>query len=132
MFKHDCYNRKFIYQQIEQNEQDSANVLSANFLSNPSVRRTYFPFRSYEEKNGNFDVAVCAPAFYYYNDDISKQLVEWFTILQALNVSKVFTYTLNVHPNIQKVLNYYEKIGFASITKFTNPSPLFPTSSILR
>ena len=116
----------FAYPQISHEEQDSASALSSQIMTNN------FPFQTHEEKEDNFDVAVCGPAVYYYNDDISKQLVEWFTILQALNVSKVFIYELNVHPNVQRILNYYEKNWFASIIKFTNPTPLFSTPAIVR
>ena len=79
----------------------------------------------------NFDVAVCLPALYYYTKDISLQMVEWFEMLKAMKVSKVFTYAYDIHPNMMKILRHYEKEGMASITHFHNPTP-FVNTPILR
>ena len=132
-FLSENFNSYDFFPQIGQDELDSVNYLSfSNSTKSQVTSRFNFPFRSQEEKDQNYDVAICAPALFYYNDDVSKQLLEWFTILQALKISKVFIYIINVHPNIMKVLNHYEKIGFISITEFNNPSPVVSTSSFLR
>lgn len=69
------------------------------------------------------EIAVCGPALFYYHQDISHQLVEWLEILQALHVKHVFLYLARAHPNIEKVLRYYELQGYVSITSFSYPSP---------
>ncbi|KAF2360220.1 Glycosyltransferase family 92 [Trinorchestia longiramus] len=69
------------------------------------------------------DVAVCGPALFYYHDDVSSRLVEWIEILKALGFSKVFLYLTKAHPNVEKVLRFYEKQGFVKVTKFSYPSP---------
>ncbi|XP_037801544.1 uncharacterized protein LOC119596394 [Penaeus monodon] len=70
-----------------------------------------------------WNVAVCGPALFYYHQDISVRLVEWLELLRATGVAKVFLSETDVHPNIQKVLQYYVQEGFVSVTKFTYPEP---------
>nr|XP_027234582.1 uncharacterized protein LOC113825927 [Penaeus vannamei] len=70
-----------------------------------------------------WNVAVCGPALFYYHDDISISLVEWLELLRAQGVAKVFLLETSVHPNIEKVLRYYEADGFVGVTKFSYPVP---------
>ncbi|XP_069970324.1 uncharacterized protein [Penaeus vannamei] len=70
-----------------------------------------------------WNVAVCGPALFYYHQDISVRLVEWLELLRASGFAKVFLSETDVHPNIQKVLQYYVQEGFVSVTKFTYPEP---------
>ncbi|XP_063597962.1 uncharacterized protein LOC134774573 [Penaeus indicus] len=70
-----------------------------------------------------WNVAVCGPALFYYHDDISIRLVEWLELLRAQGFAKVFLLQTAVHPNIEKVLQYYEADGFVGITKFLYPVP---------
>ncbi|KAF2349503.1 Glycosyltransferase family 92 [Trinorchestia longiramus] len=69
------------------------------------------------------EVGICGPALFYYQDDFSVRLVEWLELLRALGVSKVFLYVTRVHPNIEKVLAYYEHQGFVDVTQFNYPPP---------
>ena len=46
--------------------------------------------------------AVCSKGFSIL-DDQSLQVAEWFEILRALGTDKIDIYTMEVHPNIQKV-----------------------------
>ncbi|XP_037801383.1 uncharacterized protein LOC119596287 isoform X2 [Penaeus monodon] len=70
-----------------------------------------------------WNVAVCGPALFYYHDDISIRLVEWLELLRAQGFAKVFLLQTTVHPNIEKVLQYYEQEGFVGITQFSYPVP---------
>ncbi|CAL4130621.1 unnamed protein product, partial [Meganyctiphanes norvegica] len=72
---------------------------------------------------GLWNTAVCAPALFFFQKDFSLRLIEWFEVLKALGIAKVFLYETDVHPDIEKVLNYYEAIGYVSITKYTFPPP---------
>nr|XP_045611505.1 uncharacterized protein LOC123766440 isoform X1 [Procambarus clarkii] len=76
--------------------------------------------------------AVCGPALYYYHKDFSKRLVEWLEILRAEGFGRVFLYTANVHPNIEKVLNYYVDDGFVQLTRYSYPPPYINEPSIQR
>ena len=78
-------------------------------------------------RDENYDVAICLPPLYYYTQDKSLQMVEWFEMLRAMEASKVFIYAYDVHPNVRKVLKYYESRGMASLTYFHNPPPYVDT-----
>lgn len=61
------------------------------------------------------DFAVCVKGLDFLHEDLSVRLVEWIELLNLLGVDQIFFYQLQVHPNITKVLNYYEtegKVGF--------------------
>lgn len=47
----------------------------------------------------------------FLHEDLSVRLVEWIELLNLLGADKVFFYELQVHPNISKVLKYYEQEG---------------------
>jgi len=82
---------KVIGKPNNQLEYDFSNPANYNDLSDP-----------------HFQVAVCGPAFYYYQQDISVKLVEWFELMKAVGFSHVFLYTTKgIHPNIQKVSVLY-------------------------
>ncbi|XP_063595892.1 uncharacterized protein LOC134772748 isoform X1 [Penaeus indicus] len=67
------------------------------------------------------DFAVCVKGLDFLHDDLSVRLVEWLEMLFLLGAHKVFLYDLEVHPNISKVLNYYEEQGRVEVTKLTLP-----------
>ncbi|XP_037801300.1 uncharacterized protein LOC119596195 [Penaeus monodon] len=71
-----------------------------------------------KESSPVWNAAVCGPALSYYHEDVSIQLVEWLELLRALGFARVFLYETDVHPNIEKVLRYYEAEGFVGVTKF--------------
>ena len=79
------------------------------------------------KRDEKYDVAICLPPLYYYTQDKSLQMVEWFEMLRAMEASKVFIYAYDVHPNVRKVLKYYESRGMASLTYFHNPPPYVDT-----
>ena len=45
-----------------------------------------------------------------YSRDLSLRLIEWLELLRILGVSKVFIYSMSIHKNMERVLNYYQKI----------------------
>ena len=55
--------------------------------------------------------AVCVKGLDFPDEDISVRIVEWLEVLSSLGADKVFLYELEVHPNVTKVLHYYEKRG---------------------
>ncbi|KAK8738021.1 hypothetical protein OTU49_004354, partial [Cherax quadricarinatus] len=76
--------------------------------------------------------AVCGPALYYYHEDFSKRMVEWLEILRAEGIGKVFLYVTDVHPNLEKVLKYYEDDGFLHLTGYSYPPPYINEPSLRR
>ncbi|XP_066959543.1 uncharacterized protein [Macrobrachium rosenbergii] len=70
------------------------------------------------------DFAVCVKGLDFPGTDLSVRITEWLELLFLLGVSKVFMYDIEVHPNVAKVLNYYEKQGLIEVTKLTLPGEL--------
>ncbi|UYV64538.1 hypothetical protein LAZ67_3001139 [Cordylochernes scorpioides] len=67
------------------------------------------------------DFAVCVKGLDFLHDDLSVRLVEWLELLRLLGADKVFLYELEVHPNISKVLQYYQKDSFVELTPISLP-----------
>ncbi|XP_043231431.1 uncharacterized protein LOC122386359 [Amphibalanus amphitrite] len=65
------------------------------------------------------DFAVCVKGLSFPDNDLSVRLVEWLETLRVLGAKKVFLYDLEVHPNISKVLRYYERQGLVEVTPLT-------------
>ncbi|XP_059607716.1 uncharacterized protein LOC132255627 [Phlebotomus argentipes] len=70
-------------------------------------------------KKKNF--AVCVKGLDFLYDDLSVRLVEWIELLNILGADKIYFYNLQVHPNISKVLDYYEAEGKVHVTPLTLP-----------
>lgn len=70
----------------------------------------------YNKPKEKKDFAVCVKGLDFLHEDLSVRLVEWIELLNLLGADKIFFYELQVHPNISKVLNYYEKEGKVKVT----------------
>lgn len=62
------------------------------------------------------DFAVCVKGLDFLHDDLSVRLIEWIELLNILGADKIHFYVLQIHPNISKVLDYYEKEGKVTAT----------------
>lgn len=71
-----------------------------------------------DEKKG---FAVCVKGLDFLYDDLSVRLIEWIELLHILGAEKIYFYELQVHPNISKVLKYYEQHGMVHVTPITLP-----------
>ncbi|XP_044260704.1 uncharacterized protein LOC123008768 [Tribolium madens] len=71
-------------------------------------------FESYFEPKKNF--VVCVKGLFFPFDDKSQRLVEWIELLWLLGAEKIHFYEFSVHPNIKKLLNYYENLGKVVVT----------------
>jgi len=71
------------------------------------------------EKKKKF--AVCVKGLDFLHEDLSIRLVEWIELLGILGADKLFFYELHVHPNISKVLQYYQKLDRVDVTPLTLP-----------
>nr|CAD7412645.1 unnamed protein product [Timema poppensis] len=75
----------------------------------------------YNKPEHKKEFAVCVKGLDFLHDDLSVRLVEWLELMIILGADKVFFYKLQVHPNISKVLNYYEKLGKVEVTPLSLP-----------
>ncbi|XP_014227498.1 uncharacterized protein LOC106652859 [Trichogramma pretiosum] len=67
------------------------------------------------------DFAVCVKGLDFLHDDLSVRMVEWIELLNLLGADKIFFYELQVHPNVSKVLQHYERLGRVHVTPLTLP-----------
>jgi len=67
------------------------------------------------------DFAVCVKGLDFLHEDLSVRLIEWIELLNILGAKKIFLYEMEIHPNISKVLNYYQKKGMVEVSKITLP-----------
>lgn len=68
----------------------------------------------YDRPKHKKNFAVCVKGLDFMDDDLSLRLIEWIELLLIFGVDKIYFYKLEVHPNVEAVLEYYEKIGKAS------------------
>lgn len=67
--------------------------------------------------------AVCTKPL-DFQDDQSTQVIEWIEILSILGAEKIFIYVTNLHPNLMRNLQYFEKQGKVKVEKMTEPKGL--------
>lgn len=65
--------------------------------------------------------AVCVKGLDFLYNDLSVRIVEWIELLGLLGADKIYFYNLQVHANITKVLEYYEKRNKVHVTPLTLP-----------
>ena len=83
-----------------------------------SLRVIYDPLPLNQQKE---EFAVCSKGLDFPGEDISVKLVEWIETSRALGAARIFLYTLDVHPNISKVLHYYSEAGLVDVKPITFP-----------
>lgn len=62
---------------------------------------------------------VCLKAFDFPNEDVSKQLIEWFELQRLLGASRIYAHLYAVSPAVQQVLDYYQDAGFLELRPLT-------------
>ncbi|KAK4878373.1 hypothetical protein RN001_010879 [Aquatica leii] len=76
---------------------------------------------AYNKPKQKKDFAVCVKGLDFYHDDLSARIVEWIELLNLLGADKIFFYKLQIHPNISKVLKYYEEKNQIEVTPISLP-----------
>lgn len=59
-----------------------------------------------------------------FPEDQSNMMIEWIEILSLLGADKIFVYVISIHPNMMKVLKYYERQSFVEIHGIAEPKGL--------
>ncbi|XP_011305959.1 uncharacterized protein [Fopius arisanus] len=67
------------------------------------------------------EFAVCVKGLDFLHEDLSVRLIEWIELIGILGADKIYFYQLQVHPNVTKVLDYYQKLGRIEVTPLTLP-----------
>ncbi|CAL4163208.1 unnamed protein product [Meganyctiphanes norvegica] len=100
-----------ISESITENEQAQNRLKIEYNLKNPATAKENF--------------ALCLKGLRFPDNDISSYLVEWFELLFLMGVNKIFVYVFEVHPNIYKVLRYYEGRNQIEIIPFSYPNHVY-------
>ena len=74
-----------------------------------------------EGQKAKKEFAVCVKGLDFPTDDLSVRLIEWIELLHVLGADKIFLYNLEIHPNVTKVLNYYQDKGYVDLTPISLP-----------
>ncbi|KAK4877832.1 hypothetical protein RN001_010338 [Aquatica leii] len=97
----------------------AAVTLVENKCDNATNALTVFYNKPKETKH---DFAICVKGMDFLLEDISSILTEWIEMMTLLGAHKIFMYNFNVHPNVSKVLNYYEDHGRVEVIPLTLPA----------
>ncbi|KAH8246073.1 hypothetical protein KR026_004616 [Drosophila bipectinata] len=62
---------------------------------------------------------VCVKGFDFPYVDLSERLIEWFEMQRILGASKIYAYMYDVHPAVQRVLDYYQRTGYLELRPLT-------------
>lgn len=62
---------------------------------------------------------VCVKGFDFPYMDLSERLIEWFELQRLMGASRVYAYMYDVHPAVQRVLDYYQRIGYLELRPLT-------------
>ncbi|KAM8721453.1 hypothetical protein ACLKA7_007345 [Drosophila subpalustris] len=62
---------------------------------------------------------VCVKGFDFPYIDLSARLIEWFELQRLLGASRIYAYMYDVHPAVQRVLDYYQRTGYLELRPLT-------------
>jgi len=119
-FKQGIYQPYLITCQIPQQYHKMVPA-SVSIVEKPCDRATNNLRVIYNKPDQKKKFAVCVKGLDFLHEDLSVRLVEWIELLGILGADKVFFYELQVHPNISKVLQYYQKLDRVDVTPLTLP-----------
>ncbi|KAK4872700.1 hypothetical protein RN001_014729 [Aquatica leii] len=102
-----------------QNFTVAAVSLVENVCDTASNALTVFYNKPVTEKQ---DFAVCVKGLNFLLEDVSSILTEWIEMMTLLGANKIFMYNLHVHPNVSKVLKYYENLKRVEVVPLTLPA----------
>ena len=70
-------------------------------------------------------IGICSKLFKYPGDD-SMMLIEWIEIQLSLGIEKIVFHVIEIHPNMMKVLRFYELRERVKIEMFSLPRDVEP------
>lgn len=75
--------------------------------------------RSSSNSSSTLNFGVCVKGFDFPYFDLSERLIEWFELQRILGASRIYAYMYDVHPAVQRVLDYYQRTGFLELRPLT-------------
>ncbi|XP_043486161.1 LOW QUALITY PROTEIN: uncharacterized protein LOC122513754 [Polistes fuscatus] len=120
-YKQGIYQPYVIACKIPQSHWTKGPPASISMVEKPCDTATNNLRVIYNKPERKKDFAVCVKGLDFLHEDLSVRLVEWIELITLLGADKIFFYELQVHPNITKVLNYYQRLGKVHVTPLTLP-----------
>ncbi|KMZ07612.1 uncharacterized protein LOC27206370 [Drosophila simulans] len=99
---------------VNMNRKQSVPVVIPS-SQNPKTQNA--TIQSQNEAPLNF--GVCLKGFDFPYVDLSERLIEWFELQRILGASRIYAYMYDVHPAVQRVLDYYQRTGYLELRPLT-------------
>ncbi|KAH8262230.1 hypothetical protein KR038_002847 [Drosophila bunnanda] len=96
------------------NQQVPPTVVNGTSTTRSSSRNS-----SSLSSSGTLNFGVCVKGFDFPYFDLSERLIEWFELQRLLGASRIYAYMYDVHPAVQRVLDYYQRIGYLELRPLT-------------
>ncbi|KAH8338075.1 hypothetical protein KR059_004912, partial [Drosophila kikkawai] len=74
---------------------------------------------SSSSSSATLNFGVCVKGFDFPYFDLSERLIEWFELQRILGASRIYAYMYDVHPAVQRVLDYYQRTGYLELRPLT-------------
>ncbi|XP_001355469.4 uncharacterized protein [Drosophila pseudoobscura] len=100
----------------------ASNSLRVHFelpKQRPSSSSTSISNSTATNAKGLLSFGVCLKGFDFPYVDLSERLIEWFELQRLLGASRVYAYMYDVHPAVQRVLDYYQRTGYLELRPLT-------------
>ncbi|KAG7197192.1 hypothetical protein KM043_007270 [Ampulex compressa] len=120
-YKQEIYQPYVIACKVPQSHWQKRPPASVSMVEKPCDTATTNLRVIYNKPERKKDFAVCVKGLDFLHEDLSVRLVEWIELIGLLGADKIFFYQLQVHPNVTKVLDHYQKIGKIHVTPLTLP-----------
>ncbi|XP_016949372.1 uncharacterized protein LOC108024105 [Drosophila biarmipes] len=85
-------------------------------VTSPSQNATT---KSLNVSKAHLNFGVCLKGFDFPYVDLSERLIEWFELQRILGASRIYAYMYDVHPAVQRVLDYYQRTGYLELRPLT-------------
>ncbi|XP_062139734.1 uncharacterized protein LOC133848257 [Drosophila sulfurigaster albostrigata] len=84
-----------------------------------SANLTARPGTTNETSSRPFSFGVCLKGFDFPYADLSERIIEWFELHRLMGATKIYAYMYDVHPAVQRVLDYYQRTGYLEMQQLT-------------
>lgn len=120
-YKQGIYQPYVIACKIPQSHWTKGPPASVSMVEKPCDTATNNLRVIYNHPEKKKDFAVCVKGLDFLHEDLSVRLVEWIELITLLGADKIFFYQLQVHPNVTKILDHYQRLGKVHVTPLTLP-----------
>lgn len=99
--------------------EDASNSLRIHNERRPPAAPAAASTAESNSTRDSLSFGVCVKGFDFPYVDLSQRLIEWFELQRLLGASRIYAYMYDVHPAVQRVLDYYQRTGFLELRPLT-------------